>query len=215
MVGSVTTRTKKPLEPSAIARAALRLIDREGMEACSMRALGAELGVEAMSLYHHFPDKEALLDAVMELLVAEVETPASGQWEDRLRASLRSHREAALRHPRAWILLLTRPYRTPLLLDYCEGLAGMVAALGLPPADAAKAFRLVGHWLDGALLYVSAGPARKQGPAVPPPAPLDPTRHGNLLALAPHLGRAEAEVHFESGLDQLIAALARMRRRET
>ena len=198
---------KKPLEPGVIARAALKLIDREGLEACSMRRLGAELGVEAMSLYHHLPDKEALLDAVMELLVAQVEIPAEGPWETRMRRALRSHREVALRHPRAYILLLTRPYRTTPLLDYCERLAAMVAALGLGPKGSARAFRLVGHWLDGALLYASAGPARKTQPAVPPPTPLDPARHAHLAAIAPHLARGEAEAHFEFGMERILAEL--------
>ncbi len=171
-----------------------------------MRRLGTELGVEAMSLYHHVPDKEALLDAVMELLVAQVEIPASGHWEARLRRCLRSHREVALRHPKAYALLLTRPYRTLPLLDYCEGLASLIAALELPPRASARAFRLVGHWLDGTLLYASAGPARTHAPA-PPPVPLDPDLHPNLAALAPHLARSEAERHFEFGLEQMIAAL--------
>lgn len=62
---SRATSASRPLTVESIADAALRLIDREGLDALSMRRLGAELGVEAMAIYHHLPDKEALIDAVV------------------------------------------------------------------------------------------------------------------------------------------------------
>ena len=71
-----------PLDPDLIARAALRHIDRHGLEGLSVRGLGASLGVEGMSLYKHFPSKEAILEAVAELLILELVVPAptSAPW---------------------------------------------------------------------------------------------------------------------------------------
>ena len=69
------------LSRDRLAAAALALIDRDGLEACSTRKLGAALGVEAMAIYHHFPSKERLLDAVAERLLAEMALPPpDGDW---------------------------------------------------------------------------------------------------------------------------------------
>lgn len=56
---------RPPLSLDLIADAALELVDREGLGALSMRRIGAALGVEAMALYHHFPNKEALIEAML------------------------------------------------------------------------------------------------------------------------------------------------------
>src|SRR5262245_53718926 len=67
------SQRRQPLERRVIAEKALELIDSDGLEALSMRRLGAALGVEAMTLYHHFRNKAELLDGVLELLVEEME----------------------------------------------------------------------------------------------------------------------------------------------
>ena len=175
-----------------------------------MRRLARDLGVEAMSLYHHVPSKDALLDAVMELLVGEVAFATAGGWDARVRETARALRRLALRHPHAYPLLLTRPYGTGQLLAFCERLAEMMAELRMSPSRTAQAFRLIGHFIDGATLYAAAGPARKTAPPVPPPAPLSAELHPHLLAIAPFLARSQAEAHFEFGLDRLIVDLRRM-----
>jgi AcrR family transcriptional regulator len=207
---SRVARARRPLDSSLIAKAALALIDAEGLDELSMRTLAKRLGVEAMSLYHHVPSKDTLLDLVMELLAGEIVMPEQGSWEERIRESIRAHRRVALAHPRAYILMLTRPYQTPALLAYCERIVAMVAALGMDPERTAKAFRFVGHFVDGAMLYASAGPARKQGPPVPAAPPLDPAVYPQLSRVGPHLSRTKAEQHFEFGLERMIDELRRM-----
>ena len=54
---------------------ALRLADQGGLESLSMRKLGHELGVEAMALYHHFANKDELIDGMVDLVFAEIELP--------------------------------------------------------------------------------------------------------------------------------------------
>ena len=66
---------RKPLSRKRIVKAALRMIDKDGLDGLSMRRLGQALGVEAMALYHHFANKGALLDAVLEELIAEAKLP--------------------------------------------------------------------------------------------------------------------------------------------
>ncbi|MDQ3303151.1 MAG: TetR family transcriptional regulator, partial [Actinomycetota bacterium] len=83
---------RRPLSRRRVLEAAVGLADREGLEALSMRRLGRELGVEAMSLYNHVPNKEALLDGMVEVLLAEMEVSVSGKqgWEERVREVFRS-----------------------------------------------------------------------------------------------------------------------------
>ena len=77
MAEAVTSRRRRTaLSRERIAAAAVALIDGEGLDALSMRRLGAALGVEAMSLYRHFPSKAALLEAVVARLLAELPVPA-------------------------------------------------------------------------------------------------------------------------------------------
>ncbi|MEU1782988.1 TetR/AcrR family transcriptional regulator C-terminal domain-containing protein [Streptomyces abikoensis] len=143
--------------------AALGLIDREGRAALTMRRLGAELGVEAMTLYHHVPNKDALLDGLVERVFAEaLPLPAAGDsdsdsddgeatdWRAFLRAYAGSLRTALLRHPGVLPLVTGRPAVTPATLDAVErGLRTLTSAgfaLG-PAVDTLNALSLfvVGH----------------------------------------------------------------------
>jgi AcrR family transcriptional regulator len=63
---------RKPLSRDRVLQAAVDLADRDGIDALTMRNLAADLGVEAMSLYHHVANKEAILDGVVEVVVAEI-----------------------------------------------------------------------------------------------------------------------------------------------
>ncbi len=104
---------REPLTRDAIITAALELVDAGGLEALSMRALGASLGVQAMSLYNHVANKEAVLDGLHERLMLEFELDASGtDWAEVLRSGARSYRELARAHPQAFVLLATRPLTT-------------------------------------------------------------------------------------------------------
>ena len=72
------TPRKKDVEPLArerIVDAAMGIIDAEGLDALSMRRLGAELGVNPMAAYHYMPNKAALYDLVLEAVMAGVDRP--------------------------------------------------------------------------------------------------------------------------------------------
>jgi AcrR family transcriptional regulator len=104
------TRTRIPLTRQRILAAALRIIDERGLDDLTMRALGAELGVEAMSIYKHVPGKAAVLDGVVELLLAEIgtERPSSPDWRLHLIDLARRFRAVSLAHPSAFLLLRRR-----------------------------------------------------------------------------------------------------------
>src|SRR5215208_3670812 len=99
---------RRPLSRRRILEAAVRFVDREGLEALSMRKLGSELGVEAMSLYNHVPNKGALLDGMVEVLLGELEVPPEDEgWERRVREAYRAFRRLAHEHPNVCPLLIT------------------------------------------------------------------------------------------------------------
>lgn len=97
---------RRPLTRERILQAGLRLIDQLGLESFTMRKLAQDLGVDPMSLYRHFENKDALLDGVAEVLWGEVELPGSETgWEALLRSMATSLRALAHAHPHAYRLL--------------------------------------------------------------------------------------------------------------
>src|SRR3712207_196487 len=104
---------RRRLSRRRVLEEAVRFADREGLEALTMRRLGAELGVEAMSLYNHVPNKSALLDGMVEVLLGELKIPSeNGDWEERTREGYRAFRRLAHEHPNVFPLLVERPPET-------------------------------------------------------------------------------------------------------
>lgn len=115
--------------------AALRIIDAEGLEALSIRRLGAELNVRGISLYHHFENKDQILTGVCELAFAFVRTPRTSNvsWREWLLDNSVEYYNALRRHPNL-IPILT--VRNPFKLGIAElnATAGLLAVQGVPPA---------------------------------------------------------------------------------
>ncbi|MFC4065897.1 TetR/AcrR family transcriptional regulator [Actinoplanes subglobosus] len=167
---------KRSLNPDAIAAAALALGDRDGQAAMSMRRIAAELACDPMAIYRHFPNREALLDAVADLALAGVVTDRSAdvgtgpgaavragaspgfEWEGRLIALLSDVREAALRHPGIAGHIASRPPLGPNGLRLHRVLTEALVAAGLSRADVAKATQALIAYLAAALaMAVRAG----------------------------------------------------------
>jgi AcrR family transcriptional regulator len=203
------TSRRKPLSAERIVEAAIELIDREGIEALSMRHLGSALGVEAMSLYRHFQAKAALLEAVVARLLAELLLPVPGtvSWQESFRALARDYRQLLLRHPNAIPLLATLQLSNPGAL----GAAGAVMAL---LRDAGFDARTSFHVLATAESYVigfaywEAGTAGIRG-SEPPPLPAGADRY--IVENWDEISGADCAVAFEFGLDTFVAGLERMR----
>ncbi|WP_405162213.1 TetR family transcriptional regulator [Nocardia sp. NBC_01499] len=118
-------RTARPtrLTTIAILRAAVALADRDGIDGLSMRRLASELGAATAGLYRHFPDREALLEGMAELVLAEIRPPATELTDWQAKLSYEAHEEWQLyqRHP--WmlpILARIRPPIGPALADILE-----------------------------------------------------------------------------------------------
>src|ERR1035437_6794498 len=98
----LSAKPRTPLSRERVLRAALALADVEGIGSLTMRRLGQELGVEAMSLYNHVADKGDLLDGIVDLVFGEIAVPSDqADWKAAMRIRAISAHEALLRHPRA------------------------------------------------------------------------------------------------------------------
>src|SRR3990170_2509500 len=102
---------REPLTRRRVIATALRLMDEEGIEALSMRRIGRELGVEAMSLYNHVKDKEDILDGITELVMTEFEFPEPHQdWRETVLETARAWRRMLKAHPKVLTLLSERKH---------------------------------------------------------------------------------------------------------
>jgi len=197
-------RPKARLSPDVIAAEALRLIDRDGLEALSMRRLGEALGVEAMALYHHFPNRSALLDAVTERLIAEVELPGASRdivaW---LGEVVRRYVALSDDHPGAFPLLATRRFNTAAAFAFVERQMAELIGAGASPLLAADIFRGLGAFANGAGLARIA--VRHTTVA---PGAIDATRLPNVARAVRWLGPDHAQHQFESNLAMFLDGVA-------
>lgn len=156
-------RTPRPERP-ALTRArivaeAVALADDSGLAALSMRALAGRLGVEAMSLYHHLPHKDALLDAMVDAVFAEFHSPVPGRpWRPELRRRSVVGREVLLRH--RWAIGLMDASRTPgpEAVAHHDAVLGCLRGAGFSLAATGHTFALVDAHLYGFLLQELALP---------------------------------------------------------
>ncbi len=148
--GEPGTRRRTPLSRERVLAAAVELADREGIDALSMRRLGQELGVEAMSLYNHVAGKEDLLDGMVDLIVSEIDPPAStGPWKKALRGRILSARRTMLRHPWASAVITSRNNASPVVMKYMDTTGGIMRAGGFSVDLMHHAFHALGSRVLG------------------------------------------------------------------
>lgn len=200
------------LSRDVILEAALRIVDGEGLEALSMRRLGSELGVEAASLYRHFPGKDALLDGMVEVLLTGMRVPPAedASWEERAREMCRSYRRLAREHPNAFPLFATRPSNTAGALRIVDLFLGVFRESGFGPEASLHALRtLQGYTLGYALSelrgFVLGG--RGGAPILEELSPRELRKFPNIAELAPRLDGMDLDDEFETGLALVVAGL--------
>ena len=198
---------------------ALELIDRDGADALSMRRLGAALDRDPMILYRHAPGKAALLNGVVETVLAQLSVdPADPDWTAQLRAVARDYRALALAHPNVVPLLVTRPLATPLALRPrgtlrpLEDILALLTGAGFSGPDALHVYRAFLGFLNGHVLN------ELQELVENPDETDDLLRLGLhrlpigefplLRSLAHALAYYDGAAELESGLDILLAGLA-------
>ncbi len=197
-----------PLSRRRILEAAVRFVDSEGLEALSMRRLGAELGVEAMSLYNHVSNKEALLDGMVELLLGELEIPPEDEgWERRVREAYRAFRRLAHEHPNVFPLLVVRPPDTMDGVWLVEEFLGTLRGAGFDPETALYAFRALSSYASGYAMAEIRGFAMEPAGTRLGAFSLPPDGFPNIHELDDRLERVDHDAEFEFGLDLILAGL--------
>lgn len=155
----VSQSGRAPLSRNRIVDAAMCYVDANCLDDLSMRRLGGELGVEAMSLYRYFPSKAALLDGVVchALDLLDLPTPnAAEEWERDVRAFARSFRQLARQHPRLMPLLATMGPQNHTLADVTDRMVGLWRGAGLEEATAQRAQAALQNYITGSSLRDAA-----------------------------------------------------------
>jgi TetR/AcrR family transcriptional regulator, tetracycline repressor protein len=203
-----STETREPLSRERVLRAALAIVDREGVENLSMRRLGAELSVEAMSLYNYVPNKASVVDGIVEIVLNEIELPKEiGDWRECVREVSRSYRKVALMHPNVVPLIAMRPFNTLASMRVVEFGFEVLKQAGFEPEPALHAFRTLAGFTTGYSLAERGsffGEAGGEGQLTPDALPAD--EFPRLKEVTPYL-QTDHDEEFEFGLDMIVAGM--------
>ena len=208
---SSSRRRRVPLTKAAIIEAALEIVDREGLSALNMRRLGAQLGVEAMAVYKHFPNKGAILDGIVEVVLGGLpESTLGDEWRRGFRETFLALRASLGVHPNALPLAASRPLASPQLRERLESTRDLLLRSGLPEDDVLHLLH-AGISLTVGYLWLEAGGFVGELPDSTPflrtrPATERPQGADCPLALASPWNR---EDDFAAGLDLLLADAGR------
>lgn len=195
-------RGRERLSEEAIVTAALQLIDHDGVQAMSMRKLAGRLDVQPMAFYHHFPNKDALLDRVADEVMGTIELPPSDlDWDEWTRRLLHQMKHALVRHPHRVELILARPGTGA---DYANMFGGFVGVMARAEVDGAAihtAWHLISSYLLGYLQQFHAAVR-----TIPRLRPLGGPAE-NLLLIADEISHCDDDDEFDAGLDLIIEAI--------
>jgi AcrR family transcriptional regulator len=216
-------KRREPISRDAIVAAAVRLLDREGLAALSMRRLGEELGAGAASLYWHVGSKDGLLDLVLDELIGEVEVPAPdpAHWREQLKETAKSQRRVSLRHPYLVRVSIGRIPMGPNALRVTEGTLAILRAGGLSPRLAVQGYLLLIDTVNGFTLD-ETGVEDGGTPQLPPEelqkvadmardyiASLPAEKFPNMTELAGEFAFSDPDERFEILIDIFVDGLAR------
>jgi AcrR family transcriptional regulator len=200
------------LSRELIVRTALRLMDDEGLESVTMRRVGRELGVEAMSLYNHVHDKEDLLDGVTEAVLGEFQwEPETDDWVEQGREAARGWRRLLKSHPNVIRLMIERkhPLASADALRPTEIALDVLRRAGLSDRDTVHAFRAIGGYIFGVVMMevgnLAPGPPHETGEMTPAELMRSiPPEFPCLAQMLPWLMGCDDDATFELGLDLLL-----------
>ncbi len=211
MVRSRSRRDGETLSAERIEEAALDLIEREGMEAFSTRKLAAELGCEAMSIYHYFPGKAHLLDAIFDRVVGSLPPDdPSRPWRERVEALVFAYRGMAHRYPRFFPFIALHRHNTRAGLAWLECVLAVFSDAGLDTETAARFFRLVGYYVIGAALDETSGYAKGHSATEPVPGPEIEMAYPLVTAVNRYFRPDEHDATFRLGLGILLDRIEAM-----
>lgn len=210
-----------PLSRERVLGAAIDLADAGGIDALTMRGLAQELGVEAMSLYHHVAGKDDILEGIADLVVSEIELPAPGaEWKGSLRATAISAHEVFLRHRWGASLVLSARGGSEARMRYMDAILGTFREAGLSAEMTDHAYHALESHIMGFTLWevgMSLGTAEEL--RVLATAYLENIDRDEFPYIVEHIHQhlkprnPEDEGAFAFGLDLILDGLERIRAR--
>jgi AcrR family transcriptional regulator len=211
-----TTTKRERLSRARILEVALCVVDEKGVHALKMRELGRTLGVEGMALYRHFSNKDEILDAMLDSVLAETVTSAGpGDWLEAVRRSAISVHRALERHPWAIELLMDPTRIRPARLEHIEALLARLEEAGFSHEETYHAYHLLDAYVYGFSLWL-AGHSFTTARTL---AAVERVREMITFADYPHLAKHHEQHHiegrhrevsaFEIGLDLIMEGLAK------
>jgi AcrR family transcriptional regulator len=206
-------KSRQPLTRDRIVEAAIALVDEEGPDALTMRAVAQRLGAGTMSLYRHVPGREELLDLVLAAMATEVPvTPPTGDWRMDLAAIARDVRTGLVRRPHLTVLLTSRAGRGVAELPMLDRTLGVLRTAGFGRRGAVMANHALGNYVAGAALWEAVGLAGETGEAraerrqaaADVIARLPAGQFPGLDWVGPKLVAGSVDERFEAGLEFLL-----------
>ncbi|HVD53434.1 MAG TPA: TetR/AcrR family transcriptional regulator [Propionibacteriaceae bacterium] len=216
---TTTARRRTPLTRERVLQTAVRRADQGGIASLSMRKLGQELGVEAMALYHHFANKDDLVDGMVDLVFGEIELPPSTRdWRTAMRQRAIGVRDALLRHRWAVGLMESRRRPGPANLRHHDAVIGSLRAGGFDIGMAAHAYSVLDSYIYGFALtkmnlpFETSDDVADVAQSMLQPFPPDEYPH-MLEILTDHVMKPGYNYgeEFEYGLDLILDGLERVR----
>jgi len=227
--GVDVTGRRLPLSRELIISAAVLFVDDNGLPALTMRGLGKELGVEAMSLYRYVNGREDLLEGIVESMVSELHLdPATTEplngWQAYLQWLAHGVRRIAQEHPALFPLIATRhpaaPWLRPPLrsLKVVEDFLSELISRGFSDESAIAAYRAFSSFLLGHLLLEAAARGAKTeiDPDSAPNLEISPASLESSIATFPQVSRLAAQLaedhsdaEFEAALENMLDRLDR------
>ena len=202
--------TVQPLSRERIVQAALDEVEAHGVAALSMRKVGQRLGREAMSLYHHFPSKQHLLDAMIDHVLLTTRAPPDELPPlEKLRFVMYEFRATANRFPALYPLRAVHRLNTPTGVRYIESILRLIREVVPDDELAARTFRAVGYFITGASLDETAGYAKGPSAAEPVSNQFIARECPTLVRAAPYFKSEHWDKTFALGVEALIWAMQR------
>lgn len=209
--GTSNEKPRPRLSPESVVAAAAAVADRGGLTLVSMRTVAKELGVEAMSLYHHVKNKEALLDALAEWVVTQFYLPVStNHWREEMTRSAASRREVLTAHPWGLGMIESRDSAGGAVLRHHDAILGSLYTV-FDVRMAAHAFSILDAYIYGFVLTETSLPFTPgEGHENEMAAALDLGALPNLARMARELmltGEYSYHAEFAIGLGLILDGL--------
>ena len=205
---------RTPLSRERILRAAIAIADEAGLEALTMRRLGQELGVEAMSLYNHVANKDDVLDGIVDLVLGDIQVPPSGTpWKTAMRERALSAHEILLAHPWSALQIMSRFNIGLGMTRYLDATLGRLREGGFSVEGALDAWHTLDSHIYGFTLQELGLPfAPDEAPQVSAEVlgQLDGGAYPHVVEIITHVMQSGRVEDFEFGLDLILDGLERL-----